>query len=76
MSLSPQVAPIVHRAEVVQNRRERHPHAPRHLGGGQRSLLEQQAIDRVLVGAKRDVGQGGGQQTADSLVDHEQVEQE
>src|SRR2546425_759621 len=76
MALPPKMAALVHDAEVIEERRQRHAHPARHLGRRERRLLQEKAVDRVFVGPQVDVGEGRSHQAAHPLVEDEQVEEE
>lgn len=65
-----------HRPDVMRHRRGRHPGPPGELARGVRPLVEENAVDGVLVGSQAGVGEGAAEQRPHLLVGGEQVEEQ
>lgn len=73
---SNEVAGSVERLQVVEDRRQRHPEHLRHLGRSQGAILEEQAVDRVLVRPHAGFGKRVGEHPAQALRRDEEVEEQ
>ena len=70
------MASPIHYSEVIEDRREWHAEVPGHFGRGERSEVEENAVDGVLVATQARAVKGEGNETSNSLGDGKEVEKE